>query len=505
MQAPADAHCLLAMATLVSAPPLASPLASAFHRSDTESGSDGYGGGGAPPATAATLPVAESAAASPPLRSDSTPIGAMHSDSYGVRGSSPAQMDAPAGGGAAAGAASAIVADRGRVPQPPLPPPPRSNSAFGRLPSPQTASGAMPGAAYPAAAAGQPPQWDARTRASAGDSQSMNTAVISPTRPDGAIYSLGDAASSSYFAGSSSLTNDGRPTARAANRPDLAWPVEPAPTASSSFSSTQDGPLGPRQTPFAHIQGQRTSSSPGDSPTRSMQSVRPSGVDRNSKRDSASGSGSGGSYSSHSQEPQNGQFGRPRLSQAPHATSRTASLYGFPSSASNSAGESVPPPPAPLLNQSHLQVGDMASLLSHDKTLELYRLNARKTNDPDIQYEFCAFVMDVVADLEYSTMLEKTNAGEPLDGSRPPSQQEVERKQKQQALVAESIALLNRLATRGHVNSCYFLADCYAQGIGTPKVRPVPHACTLDFAQDLTIRAALCRASETMTARSRSS
>lgn len=248
--------------------------------------------------------------------------------------------------------------------------------------------------------------------------------------------------------------------AQPVGRPELA-PNEPA--RSSSFGGA-DG-----QASFRHtMQAYRSSPSPGDSPTRSMQSVRPTTVDRNSKRDSNSGSGSG-SYSSHSFE-QNGQQSRPRISQAPHTGSRTASLYGFPSSASNSAGDSIPPPPAPLLDQSHLQVGDMASLLSHDKTLELYRLNAKKTNDPDIQYEFCVFVMDVVADLEYSTMLEKIAAGEPVDGSQPPSPVESEAKQKQQALVAESIALLNRLATRGHVNSCYFLADCYTQGIGTAKV-----------------------------------
>lgn len=133
----------------------------------------------------------------------------------------------------------------------------------------------------------------------------------------------------------------------------------------------------------------------------------------------------------------------------------------------------------------------MASLLSHDKTLELYRLNAKKTNDPDIQYEFCVFVMDVVADLEYSAMLEKAAAaadGQPFDGtSQAPSDQEVESKQKQQALVAESIALLNRLATRGHVNSCYFLGDCYTQGIGTYKVSTV-RALFLAVSQTLTRR-----------------
>ncbi|KPV76582.1 uncharacterized protein RHOBADRAFT_52570 [Rhodotorula graminis WP1] len=172
----------------------------------------------------------------------------------------------------------------------------------------------------------------------------------------------------------------------------------------------------------------------------------------------SSGSGSG-SYSSDVHP-----HPRMRYSNAPYATSRSASLYGA-GSGEGGEGGSVPPPPAQLLDQSHLRVGSMASLLSHDKTLELYRQNAKKTNDPDIQYEFATFTMDVVADLEQSTLMARAARGE----DAPPLPQEAEARQKQQALVAESIALLNRLATRGHVPSCYFLADCYTQGIGTSK------------------------------------
>ena len=289
-----------------------------------------------------------------------------------------------------------------------------------------------------------------------------------PVRPD-SFFAV-DGGSATYGTnGYAQPQDEGRETVRATGR------ATEAPHARvSSFYGTDGHIASSSRTPAQVHQLQS-----GDSPTRStqsMQSVRPSTVDRSSKRDSNSGSGSG-SHSSHSFEQQQhgAQHARPRMSQVPYSSSRAASLYGFPSSASNSAGDSIPPPPpAQLLDQSHLQVGNMASLLSHDKTLELYRLNAKKTNDPDIQYEFCVFVMDVVADLEYSAMLEKAAAaadGQPFDGtSQAPSDQEVESKQKQQALVAESIALLNRLATRGHVNSCYFLGDCYTQGIGTYKV-----------------------------------
>ncbi|GAA5821451.1 hypothetical protein JCM11251_004629 [Rhodosporidiobolus azoricus] len=170
------------------------------------------------------------------------------------------------------------------------------------------------------------------------------------------------------------------------------------------------------------------------------------------RNQSSSGSGS---YSSHEHP------NRPRYSQAPYAASRAASLYAY------SSTDLAPPPPAPLLDQSHLQVGNMASLLSHERTLELYRMNAKKTNDPDIQYEFCTFVMDVVADLEASTAIANAAAGKKPE--EPPTQLEIESKKKQQALVAESITLLSKLAQRGHVKSQYFLGDCYTQGIGTLK------------------------------------
>ncbi|GAA6014170.1 hypothetical protein JCM11491_004127 [Sporobolomyces phaffii] len=192
----------------------------------------------------------------------------------------------------------------------------------------------------------------------------------------------------------------------------------------------------------------------------------------------SSGSGSG-SYSSHELAPN-----RPRYSQAPYASSRAASLYGINVNVAGGDGGSGQPSPAPLLDQSHLQPGNLASLLSHDKTLELYRQNAKRTNDADVQFEFCAFVMEVVAELELAAALEKQQlrggaggdargggAGGEADEDELAGLNESQResKRKQKALVTESITLLNKLAQRGHVKSQYFLGDCYTQGVGTLK------------------------------------
>lgn len=73
--------------------------------------------------------------------------------------------------------------------------------------------------------------------------------------------------------------------------------------------------------------------------------------------------------------------------------------------------------------------------------------------------------MEVVGEMEETEAQRQALAG------TTPLPQDPDAKQKQQALVAESVALLSKLAHRGHVKSQYFLADCYTQGIGTAKVR----------------------------------
>lgn len=105
----------------------------------------------------------------------------------------------------------------------------------------------------------------------------------------------------------------------------------------------------------------------------------------------------------------------------------------------------------PLLDHSHLKPGQQAALLSHNKTLELYRLNAKKTNDPDLIYELAVFMVDA------SKSMGETPSGAPQDGS---SKEEI---------VKEAIGLLKKIAERGHPDAQYFLADCYANGIGSPK------------------------------------
>lgn len=106
----------------------------------------------------------------------------------------------------------------------------------------------------------------------------------------------------------------------------------------------------------------------------------------------------------------------------------------------------------PLLDHSHLKPGQQAALLSHNKTLELYRQNAKKTNDPDLIYEFAVFMIDAS-----KTMTDGPSSG---PNSETTSKEEI---------IKEAVGLLKKIAERGHPDAQYFLADCYANGIGTPK------------------------------------
>ncbi|KAF9990902.1 hypothetical protein BGZ75_008071 [Mortierella antarctica] len=96
-----------------------------------------------------------------------------------------------------------------------------------------------------------------------------------------------------------------------------------------------------------------------------------------------------------------------------------------------------------VLSHAHLKPGHKATLLSYTQTLELYRQNAKKTNDPELQFEFAAFMID---------------AGKPLEDP-----------QTRAELFDEAMKLLRKLATNGHAESQHYLAECFASGFARGK------------------------------------
>lgn len=158
------------------------------------------------------------------------------------------------------------------------------------------------------------------------------------------------------------------------------------------------------------------------------------------------------------------------------------------------------PPPAPTnLDNAHLRtaVGNNASLLTTKQTLEMYRANVKKTNDPTIQYEFAVFMVN--------TAQEAASNGQESDVQRHPNPKSgrddiynPSSVASQVELLREARNILQRLSDRSYPFAQYYLADGYASGLFNKGVEDYDRAFPLFIASskhghaEAGYRAALC-------------
>ncbi|KAG7102176.1 Protein SKT5 like protein [Verticillium longisporum] len=112
--------------------------------------------------------------------------------------------------------------------------------------------------------------------------------------------------------------------------------------------------------------------------------------------------------------------------------------------------------PAPISfdnNRLRNAVGNNASLLSAEKTLEMYRQNVKKTTDLSIQYSFAVFLISTAQEqgLDWEEPARK-NGDDQIKGSP-------------QELVKEAKQILQKLSSAGYPFAQYYLADGYASGL----------------------------------------
>ncbi|CAI6098152.1 unnamed protein product [Clonostachys chloroleuca] len=124
--------------------------------------------------------------------------------------------------------------------------------------------------------------------------------------------------------------------------------------------------------------------------------------------------------------------------------------------------------PAPLaLDNSNLRtvIGNNASLLSTQKTLEMYRQNVKKTNDVSIQYSFAVFLISTAQELglDFSDPKRRKNASKQRKETDSPDPDLAG--QDGHALVREARQLLQKLANGGYPFAQYYLADGFASGL----------------------------------------
>ncbi|KHN98491.1 protoplast regeneration and killer toxin resistance protein [Metarhizium album ARSEF 1941] len=124
-------------------------------------------------------------------------------------------------------------------------------------------------------------------------------------------------------------------------------------------------------------------------------------------------------------------------------------------------------PPSFSLDNSDLRtvIGNNASLLSTQKTLEMYRQNVKKTTDPSTQYSFAVFLISTAQEqgVDVSNPKSKKTAQQPLrDLDSPVVEGSVT---SPYDLIREARQILQRLANGGYPFAQYYLADGYASGL----------------------------------------
>ncbi|KAI5780660.1 hypothetical protein DFH27DRAFT_488551 [Peziza echinospora] len=153
------------------------------------------------------------------------------------------------------------------------------------------------------------------------------------------------------------------------------------------------------------------------------------------------------------------------------------------------------PPPPILTGNSHLQgvVGANASLLSTKQTLEMYRANAKKTNDPGLQYELAVFMIGAAQQQEVLAS----------EGGRVPNRDldspyvDTSAATSKAELLKEARGILERLVNK-LPQAQYYLADAYASGLFTggkvenDKAFPLFVAASKHGHAEAGYRAALC-------------
>ncbi|RMZ91859.1 hypothetical protein DV736_g905, partial [Chaetothyriales sp. CBS 134916] len=99
-------------------------------------------------------------------------------------------------------------------------------------------------------------------------------------------------------------------------------------------------------------------------------------------------------------------------------------------------------------------IGSNVALMSTRKTLEMYRANVKKTNDPAIQYEFAVFMVGAAQE-----------EGLEADGISEAGKSEKSSAATREDLLKEAKQILQKLCDKSYPFAQYYLGDGYASGL----------------------------------------
>lgn len=118
-----------------------------------------------------------------------------------------------------------------------------------------------------------------------------------------------------------------------------------------------------------------------------------------------------------------------------------------------------------LLDHSHLKPGDNASLLSYATTINMYRTNAKKTNDVEIQCDFAIFLVEAAKRLDENGEHPQQDLADDSTTTTTTTATTTATTSTANAYLVEAEKLLKQVAIRGHSPSQYYLANMYSSGL----------------------------------------
>lgn len=263
----------------------------------------------------------------------------------------------------------------------------------------------------------------------------------------------------------------------------------------------------------------RLTSTPPQIPPSNLASIRPSSRDQNSvtpnrllgiPRYNRSGTSLPRPVSAYSINSEQGMHSHERSPQ------QSPILYArAPSSNSGRSPDSRPisyvdllnvpypqPPPVPsAFSNTHLRmaVGRNASLLSTQKTLEMYRANVKKNKDPKTQYEFAVYMVNTAQEVGANGLEDEfQRQPSPRSGTEEDESSNASSISSQAQLLREARHILQSLSDHGYPFAQYYLADGYASGLLSKGVEDYDRAFPLFISAskrghaEAGYRAALC-------------
>lgn len=102
---------------------------------------------------------------------------------------------------------------------------------------------------------------------------------------------------------------------------------------------------------------------------------------------------------------------------------------------------------------SYLTTSSTASILSRQKTIEMYKENVKKSKNPDVLFQYAQYMLQTALTMDDNEIIDQKDS------------QKLERIDTKSQLLKEALHYLKKLSVKGYKDAQYLLADSYSSGV----------------------------------------